>query len=354
MTLLKTTQQAQGAVLADDGIPLHFGDIPAEYTAANTAAALLDRSHEGRVRITGADRLEILHRISTNDVNALTVGQGAGTIFTKANARIIDRVEVYNRDAEALLLTSPGRGAVMARFLQRKIFFNDDAQLTDLTAQGVHFTLTGPKATEIVAGLGIPAAAQGNGADGNIAGVPVFVAQRKPLLAPYYSIVVFDAAQAADVWQALSAAVANVDGAPAGSLAYNMLRVASGQPAFGREITEDYLPLEVGLWDEVSFTKGCYTGQEIIARMESRHQLARVLVRLQLKTPVDAPTKLYLDDKAVGTLTSSAQTPDGTVHGLAVVKTAAATPSASLSTEDGTNTQVVDLAGTPPPERMLS
>src|SRR6185295_4976010 len=94
---------------------------------------------------------------------------------------------------------------------------------------------------------------------------------------------------------------------PAGSLTYNRLRIRAGRPGVGHELTQDYIPLELGLWDEVSFTKGCYTGQEIIARMESRGRLAKTIITVNLSAAVDAPAKLVADGHEVGMLTSSVQ-----------------------------------------------
>lgn len=353
---LRELQSQQNAQHASDGIPLQFGDIASEYHAAVNQSALFDRSHEGRITITGADRFEIMHRISTNDLYNLAPGEGRGTVFTKANARIIDRVMVYNRGDEAYLITEPGRGLAMTQFLQRQIFFNDDAALHEITAQTHQFTLHGATADNVMQALGIQTQgiAPQHGIETQIANCDVFVARRKPLVDNYWSISVFDGDSAGAVWQAICDAGKDAGLIPAGSLVYNMLRIQSGQPAYGREVSADYLPLEVGLWDEVSFTKGCYTGQEIIARMESRHQLARVAVRLQLETEVQAPANLLRDGKVIGRLTSSVSTPDGITHGIGVIKTNNAQPDTTLQTEAGIGAKIINLAGAAPPEQMLS
>ncbi|HYO88960.1 MAG TPA: hypothetical protein VER79_09945, partial [Candidatus Limnocylindrales bacterium] len=115
----------------------------------------------------------------------------------------------------------------------------------------------------------------------------------------------------------------------------------------------DYIPLEVGLWDEVSFSKGCYTGQEIIARMESRHKLAKTIVQITLDQPINAPAPLRLDGREVGTLTSAVAAPDGTHYGIGVVKVAAAVPGSALTVaHEGCEAQAIitRLAGVQPPE----
>src|SRR5690606_29773695 len=100
---------------------------------------------------------------------------------------------------------------------------------------------------------------------------------------------------------------------PASEEAFEYLRIAGGLPRFGREITPDYIPLETGLWGDVSFNKGCYTGQEVIARMESRGRLARKLVRLRAAGPVEPGTPIELEGRAAGTITSAAAGPEGVV-----------------------------------------
>jgi len=90
---------------------------------------------------------------------------------------------------------------------------------------------------------------------------------------------------------------------------YQVLRVEAGQPEFGRELGDEYIPLEANLWNDVSFKKGCYTGQEIIARMESRQKLAKRLVRLRFDEPATLPASLWVDDHEVGVVTSVAHSP---------------------------------------------
>ena len=100
-----------------------------------------------------------------------------------------------------------------------------------------------------------------------------------------------------------------------------MLRVESGRPEFGRELGDEYIPLEAGLWADVSFTKGCYTGQEIIARMESRHKLAKQLAGLRFESEVVLPTTLFSDGHDIGTVTSVVHSPRLGWIGLGYVKT---------------------------------
>ncbi len=335
-----------GARLAPDGIPLDFGNLRAEFDAATQGAVVMLRSHEGRLEISGRDRLEFIHRISTNNLTALADGAGAPTLFTSPTARIIDRATVYHRGDRALVITEPGRGPALSAYLQRNLFFNDDAQISDLGPATQQLDLHGPEADAAIEGF-VPGAAAlepMHSREATVGGVPVFLARNKPVSGSHWTIIVASADFPA-VWDAIAAVVT-----PAGSLTYNALRIRAGRPGVGRELSQEYIPLEVGLWDEVSFHKGCYTGQEIIARMESRNRLARIMVRLTLDAPVDAPAELIVDGRAVGTMTSSVATADGAFVGIGVVRMASATPGHSLQVADsGVTAQIRDYAGSPPP-----
>jgi folate-binding protein YgfZ len=345
---LQEAHLAQGAQLAADGIPLHYGDIPAEYHAALNAAVLMDRSHEGRLGLTGADAFNIMHRISTNDLLNMAQGEGRPTLFLNPNARILDRAAVYQRGETALVITEAGRGEALRLYLQRNIFFNDKARVADITPVTHLFALHGVEADGVVTALcgSVPE----HGSELSLADTPVFMGRRSPLIGSQW---VFVTAQehAAEVWNAILLAGKPLGLRPAGSLTYNALRIRAGRPAAGRELTSDYIPLELGLWDEVNFHKGCYTGQEIIARMESRNRLARTSVMLELTAFVQAPAELTLDGSAVGTLTSSVTTPDGEHLGIGVVKLQAAQPRIQYNI-GAVKATVKALAGVQPAQLM--
>ncbi|MBL8133823.1 MAG: folate-binding protein YgfZ [Anaerolineae bacterium] len=343
-----------GAALAGDGIPLHYGDRRGEYETALSAAVLMDRSHEGRLRLDGRDRLAIPHRLSTNALEALPDGGCAPTIFTNPNARILDRVTVCRRGEAALMLTEPGRGEAVTAHLRRSIFFNDDLRLSDLRPAARQFVLIGPRAAAVMAQLGA-AVDPLTACDLTLAGTVVTVLRDKSLggdpAGDLWRLIVPEAA-AAQVWTAVRAVGAHEGLRPAGSLTYHALRVRAGRPGVGAELSVEYLPLEVGLWDEISFTKGCYVGQEIIARMESRRRLARTIVRVRLEGVADAPATpaaLRVEGREVGKLTSAVVTPRGDSLGIAIVRLAHAVPGAALQIgESGASAHILDRAGVQP------
>lgn len=345
MTHLGAFHAAQGAKVADDGIPLQYTELQIEYQAALTSCVLLDRSHEGRLSISGADRVEIVHRISTNDLHNMALGEGRPTIFTNANARIIERAVAFADGTDdhptLLLMTGPGRNAPLRDYLQRNIFFRDAAKIEDMTPKTAQFDLHGPTADSVIEAL-VPGATalppmHGQMLEGGEGGHG-FITRREPYSGEHWTVIV-PVEQAAALWLKILEAGQPYGLIAAGSLTFNTLRIRAGHPAVGRELSQEYIPLEIGLWDEVSFKKGCYTGQEIIARMESRGKLARMLVHLDLSAPVNAPVDLTGDDgKRVGSVTSSVVAPSGEVFALGVVKTSLAVPGATFKAGEATAT----------------
>lgn len=319
-----------GANLAADGIPLHYGDLAKEYDAALNAAVLLDRSHEGRVELSGKGRFTLLDRMSTNKMTDLGADEGRGTVFINPTARIIDRIEAYNRPEHLLLLSEPARGAWLAEFLQKHIFFGDDANLNDISNQTKMLALHGPKADAILAEL-YPETTTVKPQHGVALDATLYAMRRKEISGNHWALVA-NPERVVELYEKLLA----MGAIPAGSLTYNTLRIRAGRPA-RPELNSEYLPLEIGLWDEVHFAKGCYTGQEIIARMESRSKLAKTIVALQLESFVSAPAEVKFEGRPVGTLTSSVQAPTGEIFAIAIIKT--------QHIEVGTEISIGDVAG---------
>ncbi len=284
---------------------------------------LLDRSsQQGRLELTGKDRLDLLHRMSTNDLNSLKPGEGRPTVLTTALARIIDHVVVYERGERALMLTH--QIGTVQNWLQRHIFFRDQVKLRNVSGELGQLELHGPQAAGVVETL-VPGAGDLDlhrfleTPDG------LLVARIVPLVSTGYVILTPEV-------EKLKARLLDHPGITLGDDArYEMLRIAAGLPGPGHELTEEYIPLEAGLWESVSFHKGCYIGQEIIARMESRNRLAKTLVGLALSAPAPVGAALIDDqDHHTGILTSVVQLDTGAVVGLGFVKPDRAEPGTAL------------------------
>ncbi len=350
MNTLAQHHRALGARLAPDQIPLHYGDLAAEFESALSAAIVLDRSHEGRLLLSGRDCLTLVNRMSTNDIAALKMNGGCATVFTKANARILYRAVCLRRPEGLLLISEAGQGAELADFLRRNIFFGDQVAVHDLSRATAQFAIHGPSAGAVISALdeGLADMPIMGSALAELAGCQLTVTRRKRLSGEHW-LIICPAEKAGIVHQHLLLLGASLGIKPAGSLTYNALRIRSGRPA-GLELSADYLPLEVGLWDEISFSKGCYTGQEIIARMESRGRLAKTIVKLDLARMVTTPAAITVSGRGIGVLTSSVAAADGAIYALAVIKLDFARPGNDLSVgQEMAPAQVKNLAGIQPP-----
>lgn len=275
-----------------------------------------DRSAaQGRLIFTGRDRIDLVHRMSTNDLTNMQQGQGRATVLTTALARIIDRLIVLERGETALMLA--GQPEIVRNWLQRHIFWQDQVKIRDASAELGQGEIHGPQAAALAEQIA-PGAAS----------LPMhhFIERDGLIVARTFALDTDGFALIAPPEMLADLRGRAMRDVPEGSAAqYEQLRIEAGLPASGHELTEDYIPLEAGLWDAVSFSKGCYIGQEIIARMESRNKLAKVLVRLRLDGPAAEGAALRSDGAEIGTLTSVAGQ-----AALGFVKPEFATPGTAL------------------------
>lgn len=322
-TALRSRQEAAAATFVDqDGraIAQSFGNDAAAIAAAEAGVALYDRSHWGRIEVADEDRLRFLHNQTTNDFMTLKPGQGCDTVFVTSTARTLDLVSAYVLADRVLLLTSPGWGDRLMKWMDRFIFFADKVKLTDVTDTTAALTLIGPDSAALLAGLGVAGwdtQPYGTHTDVDIRGIPARVAVGSGLETNGFTL--FTAADhAADLWSAL----ADAEAVPLGDAAWQRLRIAQGRPMPDQELTEDYNPLEAGLWKAISFEKGCYIGQETIARLDTYKGVKQQLWGIQLSAAAEPGTVITDGDSKVGTLTSIVQTDQGLV-GLGYIRTKA-------------------------------
>ena len=264
-----------------------------------------DRSHWGVIRISNDDRLRFLHNQSTNDFESLKPGQGCDTVMVTSTARTIDLVTGYILDDAVLLLVSPNRRELLMQWLDRYIFFADKVKLTDVTEETATLSLIGPQSHAIVEKLGA----------GDLIGQPygnhvlvdgVIVAVGSGVAAPGYTLILPIA-----VKQQLWEKILGFGAVELSDRAWDMLRILQGRPAPDLELTDDYNPLEVGLWQTVSFNKGCYIGQETIARLNTYKGVKQYLWGIRLSAAAEPGTVITIGEEKVGKLTSYTETPDG-------------------------------------------
>ena len=289
-------------------------ELRSAYAAALGGCLVVEHDAPGILRLRGANTLDFLHRMSTNDMRGLAPGEMRGTVLTTAIGRTVDVVQVLHRPGDVLLLTTPGKAANVREWLSRYIFFNDDVQTEIMSDPFSFFGVYGPTSAAAVEELGGSTPA-GPGSFSEV-GDSLLWTTALPLQGFQLLAGREMAPRARALWGRHLAG-------PSALQAYEAIRVERGHPAVGREIDEDAIPLEVGLWDLVSFSKGCYIGQEVIARMESRSRVARRLVGLRLDRLEESPQEVLLDRQPIGRLTSVALSPRFGPIGLALVRASA-------------------------------
>jgi aminomethyltransferase len=312
--------------------------LPEAYAAAHESAVLVEHAARGMLLLTGATRLELINRMSTQAVNGLKSGEGAATVLTTDIGRIIDRPILYATSENVYLLTGEGHADALARYFRRNIFFNDDVQVRDSSAETIVFGVYGLEAGKKLAVAGFPEVdiPLHHWRRAEIGGAPAYVHRTDPVAGDGYFVTASRIDREAILGALLAAGLTPIDG-----VAYEYLRIEAGLPRFGHELTLDYIPLEADLWADVSFHKGCYTGQEIIARMESRGKLAKRLARLRPAAPVSPGAEITAAGRPAGTITSAASGPAGPLA-LGYVKTSVLAEGETLSVGDVALRPVLD------------
>jgi folate-binding protein YgfZ len=292
-----------GCELADD-----FGDVREEQRFANESVALIDKTYRAYLTFTGPDRVRYLNAVLTNDVKTLAVGKSNVSLLLNPQGRILAEIETQALPDKLFCVSHAMIRARLVEVLEKYIIM-DDVTLTDETDAFGTLALEGPKAAELAreltatdlsalpdggtldvavrnpergrsaipcrlvrrAGPSIVTASSGNASSGNdaatVSASAEFIAAQKDLPA---------------LWKILGDAAKSVGGGPLGYSALSALRLVQGVPWFGYDFGDKQIPHEAGLQDShISYTKGCYTGQEIVERVRSRGQVNRQRVGLR-------------------------------------------------------------------------
>ena len=315
---LKEIQTAAGAIFDETGVVLSFDRDDEAKNAIDRGVAICDRSHWGLLKITGDDRLRYLHNQSTNDFEKLKPGQGCDTVFVTSTARTLDLATAYVTENAVLVLVSPHRREKLMSWLDRFIFPFDKVELSDISADYAVFSLIGEQATNLLSDLTseISLSELGDNQAVTIEDVPVRIAKGSGLATPGYTLIM-ERQAAGTVWSRLTEKAVAF-----GDRLWENLRIQQGRPTPDRELTEDYNPLEAGLWQTISFDKGCYIGQETIARLNTYNGVKQKLWGIELSQPVEPQTPITVEDKKVGVLTSYTETKSGS-FGLGYIRTKA-------------------------------
>ena len=295
----------------------HYGDALAEYAALRASAGILDLSFRGRLCLTGADAVRLLHGQVTNNVKDLDVGEGCYAALVTAKGKMESDLNIYRLANELLLDFEPGlTGALAQRF--EKFIIADDVQVIDVSPQYGLLSVQGPKAGAVIASLGLEINLPSQLFDFSTFNDPtlgeIYCANQPRGQTIGFDLFVPVPALGA-VADKLIAAAQAVGGRACGWRALEMIRIEAGIPRFGEDMDGTNLPPEAGIDARaVSYTKGCYIGQEVIARIRTYGQVAKALRGLRLAADLpELPRKgdkLFHGEKEIGYITSALASPE--------------------------------------------
>jgi folate-binding protein YgfZ len=305
----------------------------ADYDALTRGCGLVDRSERGKLALSGSEAKPFLNGQVTNDVEALEPGTGCYAAFLTPKAKMLGDLRIL--DAGGELLLDSERVSLQALFdLIRRFRIGYQVELHKRTLERGLLSLVGPRAREVAGAADLPEVEHAHRA-GEVGGAPV----RLVVTAPGIDVLC-DAEDTDRVREALVAAGAE----PVGEASAEVVRVESGRPRFGVDLDDATIPQEAGLNDRaVSFTKGCYVGQETVARLFYRGKPNRHLRGLRLSAPAPAGTPVRLGEREVGRLGTVVLSP---VHGpiaLAIVRREAAPGDTLAVGDEGVSALVVEL-----------
>lgn len=306
-------------------------DLSSEYQAANSGTALRVASNYGRLQISGSDHLNFLHRMTTNHFESLEHGYGIEAVFTENRGRILDCCTFYHRDNTTLIVLSPPARATVPAWLDRYIFA-EAIELLDQTDTTAMFELIGPQAIALVR---------------QVIGADLAPLQPHQLIKsegdlwlsafPWADEIGLRAmgptAEIAQLQHQFTQAGAHI----LSEDAWEILRIERGIPAHGSELNEDHNPWEAGLGRAIHMDKGCYIGQEVIARLDTYDKIKQHLVGLVFsgESPPAPGAALQCEGRSAGTITSSALSPTWGPIALAYVRRNYCEPTTILQTADG-------------------
>ena len=289
-------------------IPENFGSVEAEYQALRHAAGIIDLSFRGKLVATGEDRARFLQGMVSNEVEQLQPGQGNYCFLLNVQGHILADLNLLAQPERLLLDCEPLVTEKLRTTLERYIIM-DEVELEDRSAHLGTLAVEGPAAPQVVsAALGVdelPAEPLAHlSPDGN----PDFLLLRTALTGEGFWIVA-QTEHLPNFWQKLTKAAEPLGGRPVGFAALEVARIEAGTPRYGADIEERIIPQETGQFRALSFTKGCYLGQEIVERVRSRGHVNRKLVGLVAPagSPLRAGMKLQASGREIGRITSAAR-----------------------------------------------
>ena len=295
-------------------VPAHYGDVAAEHQAVRHAVGIADLSHRGKLKVTGDDRVKWLQSIISNDILPLQPGQGRYSSFLTHKGKMLTYFRVYMQN-ESVMVEDVGEiGDATFQAMRKFLLYGTKAKMENCAESWGLLLISGPKATQVIQsafGVDVTDVKPLDFITAQIGGQQAFIARTEEtgeidieILLPVDSL--------ATAWTAAMQAGAKFGIRAIGSHAREALRIEAGIPKAGPDLNEEVVPPEANLEGKAfSLSKGCYPGQEVVARMDTYGNVRRKLIGLVLKDSAVPPhgAKLHSGDREVGWISSAVSSP---------------------------------------------
>jgi len=293
-------------------LPEHFGDPGEEYAAVREAVGLVDGSFRGLIGLTGGDRLRWLNGQVTNDVKDLKAGEGTLAAVLNVKGHILADLAVYGLPDSVWVDVQRDRAQLVRDTFDRYIIA-DDVLAENASERYAHLMVVGQEARALmseVVGLGVADLAAWHHAEAWLGTLQLRIIASRWLATPGYDVIV-SADEAGRTWEALTYLGQSRGLLPVGMAALDVLRVEAGWPWYGVDFDDSNLLMESLTRDHVSFTKGCYIGQEVVIRVEHQGHVNKKLGGLLISGEL-VPARgaaILSGDRKVGNVTSAVRSP---------------------------------------------
>jgi folate-binding protein YgfZ len=297
-----------GAQFGPRNAPLQYASSIEEYWTIKKHAGIADISNVGRLIISGKDRTSWLNGLVTNDLGQVKENIGIHSVLLNTKARVLADLYVYSFGDDFLIDTGDASAGRIKQLLEEFII-SEQVQIKDSTVDLVHLTIQGPESSRAVKeALGIDVSNLRNLQSKHL-GPSIIIARDRTGMNGYDIILPSDESE--PVWQGFLLKTGDLGVKPVGAKSLDILRLEAGIPKYGVDVDENNIVLEAGYKDAISYSKGCYMGQEVVARATHIGRVNKQLAKLEIESeqPIAPGSKLIVGDRDAGFVTSSAFSP---------------------------------------------
>ena len=295
-------------------MPVHYGDLAAEHRAVRETVGIADLSHRGKLRVTGEDRVKWLQSVISNDILPLQPGQGRYSSFLTHKGKMLTYFRLYIQ-SDAVMVEDVGEiGEATFQALRKFLLYGTKAKMENCAESWGLLLVSGPKTAQVIQsafGVDITDLKPVDFVTAQIGGQQALVLRTEETGAVDIEILL-PADSLVTAWTSAMQAGAKFGIRAIGTQTREALRMEAGLPKAGPDLNEEIVPPEANLEGKAfSLNKGCYPGQEVVARMDTYGNVRRKLVGLVLADPVIPPhgAKLYSGDREVGWISSAVHSP---------------------------------------------